>query len=143
MQRMIFVNLPVADLAASRAFYAALGFGFNEQFSDDGATYAVVEQNIALMLLTRPRFEDFLAGPIGDPQTATSVLVALSADSREEVDRLADAALAAGGTPWKDAQDHGFMYGRSFRDPSGNVLEVMWMDAAAVTGAGETVGAGA
>lgn len=143
MQRMIFVNLPVADLAASRAFYAALGFGFNEQFSDDGATYAVVEQNIALMLLTRPRFEDFLAGPIGDPQAATSVLVALSADSREEVDRLADAALAAGGTPWKDAQDHGFMYGRSFRDPSGNVLEVMWMDAAAVTGAGETVGAGA
>ena len=134
MQRMIFVNLPVTDLEASRAFYAALGFSFNDQFSDDRTTYVVVEDNIALMLLTRPRFEEFLAGPIGDPQAATSVLVALSAEDREGVDRLADAALAHGGSPWKEPTEYGdHMYGRSFRDPSGNVLEVMWMDVAAMT----------
>jgi predicted lactoylglutathione lyase len=130
--RMVFINLPVSDLAASRAFYAGLGFSFNDQFSDENTTSVVVDENIVVMLLTRERFADFVTGPIGDPSEATTQLTALSASSREEADELLAKALASGGKPWKPAQDHGFMYGVSFADPDGHVWEVMWMDPAAV-----------
>ncbi len=131
---MIFVNLPVTDLAAAKAFYGGLGFTFNEQFSDERTASVVVEENIVVMLLTRDRFADFVpdAGRVGDPAQATTVLHALSAGSREEVDDLLSRALASGGKPWMPAQDHGFMYGVSFADPDGNVWEVMWMDPSAV-----------
>jgi uncharacterized protein len=132
--RYIFVNLPVTDLDRAKAFYAGLGFGFNEQFSDERTASVVVEENIVVMLLTRDRFADFVPGEIGDPATATSVLHALSAGSREEADDLLARALAHGGKPWQPAQDHGFMYGTSFTDPDGNVWEAVWMDPAAVQG---------
>ena len=132
--RSIFVNLPVTDLARARAFYAGLGFGFNEQFSDERTASVVIEENIVVMLLTRDRFAEFLPGPIGDPAQATSVMNALSASSRAEVDDLLARALASGGKPWQPAQDHGFMYGTSFTDPDGNVWEAMWMDPAMVQG---------
>jgi predicted lactoylglutathione lyase len=130
--RYIFVNLPVTDLARARAFYAGLGFGFNEQFSDERTASVVIEENIVVMLLTRDRFADFVPGEVGDPAQATSVLNALSASSREEVDELYARALASGGKPWQPAQDQGFMYGTSFTDPDGNVWETVWMDPAAV-----------
>ncbi len=126
--RMVFLNLPVSDLAASRRFYAGLGFSFNEQFSDERTTSVVVDENIVVMLLTRDRFADFVTGPIGDPSAATTQLTALSAGSREEADEMLAKALASGGKPWKPAQDHGFMYGVSFADPDGHVWEVMWLD---------------
>ena len=126
--RMVFLNFPVSDLAASRAFYAGLGFSFNEQFSDEKTAAVVVDENIVVMLLTHERFADFVTGPIGDPSAATTQLTALSAGSREEVDDLAAKALASGGKPWRPVQDHGFMYGASFTDPDGHVWEVMWMD---------------
>ncbi|RBY79738.1 VOC family protein [Blastococcus sp. TF02A-26] len=126
--RMVFLNLPVSDLAASRAFYAGLGFSFDEQFSDEQTTSVVIDENIVVMLLTHERFADFVTGPIGDPASATTQLTALSAGSREEVDELLARALASGGKPWKPAQDHGFMYGVSFADPDGHVWEVVWMD---------------
>ena len=126
--RMIFVNLPVRDLAASRAFYGGLGFSFNEQFSDENTASVVVDENIVVMLLTRDRFADFVAGEVGDPGASTTQLTALSADSREEVDRLVERALASGGKPWLPAQDHGSMYGASFTDPDGHVWEAVWMD---------------
>lgn len=132
--RMIFVNLPVADVAASRTFFGALGFGFNDQFSDENTACLVIEQNICAMLMAPTRFADFVVGEIADATKTTEVLLALSADSRDEVDRLTDTALAAGGSDWKPAQDHGFMYGRSFADPDGHVWEVVWMDPAAVAG---------
>ena len=130
--RMIFVNLPVADLAASKRFFETLGFSFNPQFTGEDAACLVVEQNICVMLLTRPRFADFINGEIADAHRATEVLTCLSADSREEVDRTLNTALAAGGKPWKPVQDHGFMYGASFQDLDGHVWEVMWMDPAHV-----------
>ena len=132
--RWIFVNLPVADLAAAKAFYSGLGFGFNEQFSDERTASVVVADNIVVMLLTRDRFADFVpdADRIGDPSRSTTVLNALSADSREEADDLLARALASGGKPWMPAQDHGFMYGVSFADPDGHVWEVAWMDPTAV-----------
>ena len=126
--RMIFVNLPVTDLDRAKAFYAGLGFVNNPQFTDETAAAMVVEENIVVMLLTRAKFAEFVAGEGGDPATATSVLNAVSAGSREEVDQLYAKALASGGKPWKPAQDHGFMYGTSFTDPDGNVWEAMWMD---------------
>ncbi len=132
--RWIFVNLPVADLAAAKAFYSGLGFGFNEQFSDERTASVVVADNIVVMLLTRDRFADFVpdADRIGDPSRSTTVLNALSASSREEADDLLARALASGGKPWMPAQDHGFMYGVSFTDPDGHLWEVVWMDPTAV-----------
>jgi uncharacterized protein len=130
--RMIFVNLPVADLSRARSFYEALGFVNNPQFTDEHAAAMVVEENIVVMLLTRERFADFVAGRVGNPAESTTVLNCLSAGSREEVDDLLARALAAGGKPWQPAQDHGVMYGTSFADPDGHVWEAMWMDPAAL-----------
>jgi uncharacterized protein len=131
--RMIFVNLPVADLARAKAFYGGLGFAFNEQFSDERTASVVISDQIVAMLLTRDRFADFVpGGVVGDPAQATSVINALSAESREEADDMLARALASGGKPWQPAQDHGFMYGTSFTDPDGNVWETMWMDPSAV-----------
>ncbi|MDD7937252.1 VOC family protein [Actinomycetospora lutea] len=132
--RSIFVNLPVADVAASRAFFDALGFTFNEQFCDESTACLVIEQNVFAMLMTHERFGDFVIGEVADPRKTTEVLLALSADSREEVDRLKAAALANGGAEWKEDQDHGFMYGASFTDPDGHVWEAVWMDPAVVEG---------
>jgi predicted lactoylglutathione lyase len=126
--RTIFINLPVADLERAKAFYGGLGFGFDEQFSDENAASVVVSEQIVVMLLTRERFASFVPGAVGDPAQATSVIHALSAGSREEADDLLARALASGGKPWQPAQDHGSMYGTSFADPDGNVWEVMWMD---------------
>ncbi|HEY0127288.1 MAG TPA: VOC family protein [Blastococcus sp.] len=130
--RTIFVNLPVADLDRAKAFYAGLGFGFNEQFSDEQTASVVVSEHIVVMLLARERFADFVPGPVGDPTQATTVINALSAGSREEADELLGRALASGGKPWQPAQDHGFMYGTSFTDPDGHVWETVWMEPTAV-----------
>jgi uncharacterized protein len=130
--RMIFVNLPVRDITASRDFFGKLGFGFNDQFSDENTACLVIEENICAMLMTYERFAEFTVGEVADAKATTEVLLALSADSRADVDQLADAALSNGGGEWKPAQDLGFMYGRSFADPDGHVWEVVWMDASAV-----------
>ena len=127
----VFVNLPVTDLSRSRAFYAALGFSFDERFSDDTAACVVVSEHIFLMLLTREKFAGFTPRPPGDPSRDTSVLVALSRESREAVDAFMAAGLEAGGRDNGKVQDFGAMYGRSISDPDGNVLEPMWMDVAA------------
>lgn len=129
--RMIFVNLPVKDLKASRSFFAALGYTFNEQFSDDTAACTVISDNIFVMLLTEPKFRGFITGEIADTSKGTEVITALSASSRAECDDVLAKALAAGGKPWKPAIDYGFMYGISFQDLDGHVWEYMWMDMAA------------
>lgn len=134
MSRMLFVNLPVADVATSRAFFTGLGLSVNEAFSDENTVSLVLNDQCTIMLLNTPRFTDFIVGDICDTSSAHEVLLAISADSRDEVDHLADTALAAGGSAWKDPQDHGFMFGRSFRDIDGHVWEVMWMDPAAISG---------
>lgn len=128
MNRMIFVNLPVADVAASRAFYTSLGFSINEQFSDEQVACVVVSDTICVMLLEHARFRDFITGDIADAQTSTEVLNCLSAESRDEVDTLVSTALANGGKPWKDKLVEGPMYGHSFADPDGHVWELMHMD---------------
>jgi uncharacterized protein len=126
--RMIFVNLPVKDLAATRRFFAALGFTFNEQFSDDTAACMVVDENIFVMHLTEEKFAQFVTGEVGDPEKATQVLTCFSASSRQEVDDFKAKALAAGGREWKPNMEFGPMYGCSFQDINGNVWEFMFMD---------------
>lgn len=128
MSRLLFLNLPVADLPASRAFFDGLGFGFDEKFSDEQAACMIVSEQAYVMLLQRDRFADFVTKPIADANQATALTVAVSAESREAVDAFADAALAAGATAAKDPQDYGFMYQRSFHDLDGHLWEVMWMD---------------
>lgn len=130
-EQMIFVNLPVADLSRARAFWTALGFGLDARFSDDSSACVVLSPAIHVMLLARDRFASFAPRPVGDPSRDTSVLLALSRDSREAVDAFVEAALAAGGADNDRVQEHGdVMYGRSVSDPDGHVVEVMWMDVA-------------
>ena len=129
--RMIFVNLPVKDLSASRAFWSALGFGFNEEYSDDTAACLVVDDNIFVMLITQPRFKDFINGAIADPFAATAVLNALSTKDRGEVDELVAKALAAGAKPWRPVMEEGPMYGHSFQDVDGHVWELVHMESGA------------
>ncbi len=128
MPRMIFVNLPVADLAASMAFYEALGFHKNPQFSDATAACMVWSDTIHVMLLTHDKWRTFTSRPIPSP-ASSEVMLAISLDDREAVDALNAAAAANGGSgDINPLQDHGFMYGRSFHDLDGHLWEVMWMD---------------
>jgi predicted lactoylglutathione lyase len=129
MAQMIFVNLPVADLEAAKAFYVALGYGVDPRFSDDKATSIVISETIVVMLLTEPFFAGFCTKPVADARTVTEVRNCLSMESREAVDRLVDAAVAAGGSEPRGAMDHGFMYMRAFDDLDGHAWEIAWMDA--------------
>jgi predicted lactoylglutathione lyase len=131
MSRLLFLNLPVSDLAASREFFARLGFEFDDRFCDDGAACLVVSDQAYVMLLQRDRFAEFVAKPVADADEATALTVAVSAEDRAAVDAFAEAALATGATGAKEPQDYGFMYGRSFHDLDGHLWEVMWMDPAA------------
>lgn len=126
--RMIFVNLPIKNLNATKTFFAALGFSFNPDFSDDKTACMIIEQNIFAMLMEEDRFRDFINNDISDATQAQEVLIALSAGSRAEVDDMLAKALAGGGKPWKPIQDLGFMYGCSFQDIDGHVWEVVYMD---------------
>lgn len=128
MSRLLFLNLPVADLAASRTFFERLGFEFDPRFTDEQAGCMVVSEQGFVMLLQRERFGDFVTRPIADAREATALTVAVSAESRAAVDAFADEALAAGAGAAKDPQDYGFMYQRSFHDLDGHLWEVLWMD---------------
>ncbi len=129
--RMIFVNLPVADLQASTAFYTALGFDKNPDFSDDTASCMIVSEQIYVMLLSHEKFRMFINGDISDAKKTKEVLNCLSASSRDEVDEFKGKALAAGGAEWKPNMEMGPMYGCSFQDIDGHVWEIMYMDMSA------------
>ena len=140
MAKLIFVNLPITDLARSIAFYQAIGAVKNEQFSDDTAACMVLSETIHVMLLTHHKFRQFTSKKIADARTTCEVLLCVSADGRDDVDGMVSRAMGAGGAPDPTpTQDFGFMYGRSFEDPDGHIWEVMWMDveAAAKQFAGE------
>lgn len=129
MTRMIFVNLPVRDLAAATSFYEAIGCTRNADFSNDEASSMVWSEAITFMLLTHGYFSTFTAKPIADAHAATGALLALSCDSREAVDAMTEAAAKAGGKPdIRAPQDMGFMYSRAFEDLDGNIFEPVWMN---------------
>ena len=136
MPKMIFVNLPVKDLAAAIRFYKAIGCEQNLQFSNDQAAMMVWSEAISFMLLTHDYFATFTSKRIADAHETSEVLLALSRDSREDVDTITQAAAATGGkADVRPPQDMGFMYSRAFQDPDGHVFEPVWMDMAAVQAA--------
>jgi hypothetical protein len=128
MSKLIFVNLPVADLPAARAFYEAIGATNNPMFTDETAACMVFTDVIHVMLLTHDKFAQFTPKRIADAKETSEVLIAISADSREAVDDITGKALAAGGREPREKQDFGFMYGRAFEDLDGHIWEAMWMD---------------
>lgn len=133
MATKIFVNLPVKDLEKSKEFFTKIGFTINPQFTDDKAACVVISEDIFAMILREEFFKTFIPRTeIADATKATEVLVALSAESKEGVDELANKAIAAGGSQLREPEDHGFMYSRSFQDLDGHIWEVVWMDMAAV-----------
>ncbi len=128
MSTMIFVNVPVADVAASMAYYKAQGFEHNPQFSDDTTACIVISDTIFVMVMTHDKFASFSSKPIPDSRTQTGALYALSRDSRAAVDEIAEAGLKAGGSETRDASDYGFMYSRAVADIDGHTWEYVWMD---------------
>ena len=133
-QQMIFVNLPVNDLDASKKFYTELGYTINAQFTNENAASVVISDTIYAMLLTKPFYATFTDKEIADATKTSQVALCLSAESREKVDELVGKAVAAGGTPSDKLQDLDFMYGRSFDDLDGHTWEVVWMDPATIQG---------
>lgn len=135
MPRMIFVNLPVTDLHKSMAFYKAIGFTNNPQFTDATAACMVWSETINVMLLTPDKWRTFTKRPI-PPSTSSEVMLAIGCDSRSQIDEMNTAASANGGTAdVNPMQDHGFMYSRSLADPDGHIWEPMWMDMSAMPAA--------
>ena len=132
--RQIFLNLPVDNLDKTVEFFTKLGFEFNPQFTDEKATCMVLSDQAYVMLLVKDFFQTFTSKPLADPATQIQAIIAVSAESREEVDELVRTALEAGGTPANEPQDHGFMYSSSFHDLDGHLWEVLWMDPAHVEG---------
>ena len=133
MSRMIFVNLPVKDLDRSKGFYEALGFRNEPKFSNDAAAMMVLSETIAVMLLTHPFYATFTRKPIADANNSSQVMLCISCDSPAEVDRIVEAASAAGGKidqSLRSEAGDGPMYGRDFEDPDGHQWEPMWMDPA-------------
>ncbi len=128
--QMIFVNLPVRDLEASRTFFAALGYTFNPQFTNQDAACMVISDSIFVMLLVEPFFQGFTPRPLCDARSHTEVITCLSAPSRAAVDALVDKALAAGASEPMPARDYGFMYQRGFQDLDGHLWEIAYMDGA-------------
>ena len=128
MATNIFINLPVRDLDASKAFFGALGFTFNAQFTDETAAAMVIDTNIFAMLLTHEKFAQFTPKTIADAHTSSEVLIALSRDSKEAVIELFDKAIVAGATQARPGDDYGFMMSRAFSDLDGHIWEIMWMD---------------
>ena len=128
MSTMIFVNLPTDDLERSKAFYTALGCEINPLFTDENAACVVWSEDVFFMVLTREYFGTFTDKAVVDAKAAAQVLVALSRDSREDVDSVLEKGIAAGGSEPRPAQDHGFMYSRTLEDPDGNILEFLYME---------------
>ena len=127
MASQIYVNLPVKDLDRSVAFFTKLGYTFNPQFTNANATCMIVGENIFVMLLVEKFFKTFTPNAICDATKNTEVIVCLSAESREKIDETVRTAVAAGGRIYKEAQDHGFMYGHGFQDPDGHIWELVYM----------------
>lgn len=128
MSTKVFINLPVKDLEKSKAFFGALGFTFNPQFTDDNAACMVISEHNFAMLLTEAYFKSFATKPISDAHKSTEVLIALGLESKDAVDDMVDKAVQAGGKEPKPKQDHGFMIVRTFEDLDGHTWEITWMD---------------
>ncbi|MFN0193750.1 MAG: VOC family protein [Aestuariivirga sp.] len=130
--KMTFINLPVANLDKTIAFYKALGFSFNPAFTDETATCMIINETTFAMLLTHAKFDSFTTRPRSDAKATTGGLYALALENKVAVDAMMVAALKAGGSEYRPTIDMGFMYNRAFADLDGHVWEPFWMDPAAI-----------
>ena len=128
MAKQVYINLPVKDLKRTTEFFSKLGFTFNQQFTDDNAACMEIGENIYAMLLVEKFFKTFTNKQISDATKSTEVLIAIDAQSKTEVDNMVKKAIDAGGSIYKEPQDHGWMYQHSFADPDGHQWEVLYMD---------------
>lgn len=129
MAKQIFVNLPVKDLKKSTQFFTKLGFNFNPKFTDENATCLIIGENIYSMLLTEEFFKGFIPGKeIADSKKHSEVLIAIDAETREEVDEMIENAISSGGKEFREVSDYGWMYARAFQDLDGHIWEVLYMD---------------
>jgi predicted lactoylglutathione lyase len=124
----IFVNIPTSDLDRAKEFYTGLGFGINPLFTDENAACIVIDDNVFFMVLTKDFFATFTDKAVADTATTAQALIAISRDSRDDVDAAISAGLAGGGSEPRPVQDYGFMYSRDLEDPDGNILEFLYMD---------------
>ncbi len=135
MTKMIFINLPVADLPKSMAFYEAIGFVNEPRFTDETAAAMQWSDTIVVMLLTHDKWKSFTTRTIPDTRTSAQMALCISIESKEAVDAITETAKASGGVADPNPpQDYGIMYGRSFEDPDGHIWEPMWMDPRMATG---------
>jgi uncharacterized protein len=132
MNNEIFVNLPVKDLSRTKAFWSNLGYNFNQQFTDEKAACLIIGENIYAMLLTEDFFKTFTKKGVADTSKTAEAIIALSVDSKEQVDELVSKAVSAGADTPTDPQDHGFMYQWGFQDPDGHLWEIFYMNPANV-----------
>ncbi len=128
MPKAIYINLAVNDLERTTNFFKALGFSFNPQFTNEQAAALVISDSIYAMLHTSESIKRFTKKEIANAKKTTEVLLALQVENREQVDEMMDKVFSAGGKEQREAEDHGFMYARSFEDPDGHIWEVFWMD---------------
>jgi predicted lactoylglutathione lyase len=128
MAKQLFINLAVKDLQKSMNFYTALGFTNNPQFSDDSGKCMVWSENIFVMILTHEKFKTFATKPIADTKSNVAGLFSLSLDSLEEVNKVVNSGLKAGGTEPNEMRDYGFMQQRTIEDPDGHTWEIFFMD---------------
>ncbi|MBD3861018.1 VOC family protein [Bacillus sp. 28A-2] len=124
----LYINLPVKHVKESRAFFEQLGFDFQQELTNDRAACLVIDDTITVMLLSLQHFQSISEKQLVDAKEASEVIISMRVDSREEVDELVEQAIAAGGSPFKEKQDHEFMYGWSFQDLDGHLWEVFYMD---------------
>jgi predicted lactoylglutathione lyase len=129
----IFVNLPVKNLKRSVEFFGKLGYTFNAKFTDESSTCMIIGEDIYAMLLVEEKFKTFTPKKLVDAKSSTETIVALSLESRDEVNRIVNLAIANGGSKYNEPQDHGFMFQWGFEDPDGHIWEYFWMDPAAAT----------
>lgn len=134
MKRKVFINLPVKDLKKSMNFFESLGYSFNPRFTDEKAGCMVISDNIYAMMLTEEYFKTFTKKSISDAKASTEVLIALDADSREDVQGMITKAKESGATIYAEAQDHGWMYQHSFADLDGHQWEIVYMDQSKIPG---------
>jgi predicted lactoylglutathione lyase len=127
MATNIFVNLPVRDLQKAIQFFTHLGYSFNQNYTDETATCMIVAENIFVMLLTEQRFKEFTPKPVSDAHQSTEVLLCLQLESRDAVTAMVNKAIEAGGSAYKEPQDHGFMYGHGYQDLDGHLWELVYM----------------
>lgn len=135
MTQKIFVNLPVRDLRKSMEFFGKLGFAFNAQFTDETAACMIISEGMFVMLITENKFKTFTPKQICDTTKSTEVLVCLSSASRDSVNEMVRKAVAAGGTTYREPEDHGFMYGHGFQDLDGHIWELAFMEPSAAKSA--------